>query len=140
MASISIGLMLGAIAIWIGVQNRTLLIGRSIPNAVRDEIVAYMRKDPAVERVTETRTLVLGAQNYKVACDVDFDGRLLGRRLAPLLAERAGEIAEPAQCEELAADLGELVLEELAVEIDRIEAELKERHPELTHLALEADE
>jgi len=140
MASITIGLMLGAIAIWIGVQNRTLLIGRSIPDEVREKIVAYMRKDPVVERVTKTRTLVLGAENYKVACDVDFDGRLIGRRLAPVLAERAGELAEPDQLEELAADLGERVLEELAVEIDRIEAELKELHPELTHLALEADE
>lgn len=140
LASISIGLMLGVIAIWIGYQNRVLLLGRAIPAEVRQAVIDHMNADPVVERVITTRTLVLGAQNYKVACDVDFNGRELGKRLAPVLAERAGDVADEAKREELASDLGEKMMEELALEVDRLEAELRELHPELTHLALEADE
>jgi len=139
LASILIGLMLGGIAIWIALQNRTLLVGRRMPPEIRESVLAYMESQPSVERVVDMRSRVMGANHFKMACDVDFNGRFLGQRLGPWVHERAGELESAEACEQFASEFGERVIDQLSLEVDRLEEELRKIHPELEHLDLEAD-
>ena len=139
LGAIAIGGMLGLVAIWLGVKNRRLLLGPAMPRAIQEEVVAYLQAHPAVQRVRLVRSRIVGADNFRLQAQLDFDGRYLGARLAPLLHERADELATVEGRDRLAADFGEQLLDELAREVDRIEEDLLRRFPHLTYVDLEAD-
>lgn len=139
LGAIVIGMLLGAVAVWLGIKNRALLLGPAIPQHIRDEVVDYLKTHPSVGRVRGVRTRVVGADLFRVQAQIDFDGRRLGARLAEFAAERRPNFDDPEAIRAFAADFGEKLLDELALEVDRIEAELGERFPRLKYVDLEAD-
>jgi hypothetical protein len=54
-------------------------------------------------------------------------------------AKRKGALEDDERRAELAADFGEMVVDSLGKEVDRLEAALFERFPRLRHVALESD-
>lgn len=137
--AIVIGLMLGAVAIWLGVRNRSLLLGPAIPRSLQTEVEQFLREQPAVQRVRRVRTRIVGADRFRFQAELDFDGRALGARMVDMLHERHGELADQHARERFAEEFGERLLDELGVEVDRIEAELGEKFPRLKYVDLEAD-
>lgn len=134
--SIIIGGLLGFVAIWLGVKNRSLLIGRSIPAEVQEQVVAWLKTQPSVENVRGVQSRVIGADQYKLKAEIDWNGRWLGEQTAAWVAQH-----KPADGQEkaFAAEHGEKIVEALGDEIDRIETELKARFPVLKYLDFEAD-
>jgi len=139
LGSLVIGLMLGAVAIFLGVKNRGLILGRSIPARLRKEAIAFLRAQPSVDQVHDVKTLVIGADRFKLKAEIDFDGAFIGRALSPWVAEHLPPPGNPAAAEAFAAEFGDKIVEALGDEIDRIEAELAVRFPRLQHVDLEAD-
>lgn len=139
LASITIGGMLGLIAVVLGVQNSRLILGRRIPLEVRESALAYLRAQDSVVAVAEVQSRVLGAGTFKLKAQVDFDGRALGRPLAPWVSEHLPTGGDAGAIETFSAEFGEQVMERLAAEVDRIESDLQERHPQLKQLDFEAD-
>ncbi|MHC5209304.1 MAG: cation diffusion facilitator family transporter [Planctomycetota bacterium] len=137
--SILIGGMMGLIAVWLGFQNRILILGRSIPVETRQAALDYLHSQPSVETVRAVQSRVLGAADYRLKAEVAFDGRQLAQPLAPWVAEQAPTLTDPARCEEFAGEFGEKLIKALGEEVDRMEQELRERHPELRYLDFEAD-
>lgn len=137
--AIIIGLMLGAVAVWLGVRNRSLLLGPAIPPALQADVEEFLRELPEVQRIRRVRSRIVGADRFRFQADLDFDGRVLGSRLVKLVHERHGELNDPEARERFAADFGEQMLDELGREVDRIEAKLEERFPRLKYVDLEAD-
>jgi len=137
--AIIIGLMLGAVAVWLGIRNRTLLLGPAIPSDLQAEIVAYLEKHPAVMRVRNVKTRIVGADNFRLQAQLDFDGAVLGARMKDFVDERHETLATAEDRETFARDFGDKLLDELAREVDRMEAELEERFPRLKYVDLEAD-
>lgn len=139
LGAIVIGLMLGAVAIWLGLKNRNLLRGPAMPAAMQAEVAAFLRAHPSVQRVRSVRSRIVGADQFRFQAQLDFDGRALGARIAPLVHERYAGLTEADRRETFAQDFGERLLDELALEVDKIEAELVERFPQLQYVDLEAD-
>jgi zinc transporter 9 len=137
--SILIGLMMGAIAFWLGYQNRILILGRSIPEDTRRAVLDYLSEQPTVQSVGAVQSRVVGAAEFKLKAEVEFDGRPLGRSLTELVVERAPSLTDREACQAFAEEFGERLVEALGAEIDRLESELRERHPRLRHLDFEAD-
>ncbi|MEM9463019.1 MAG: cation diffusion facilitator family transporter [Myxococcota bacterium] len=137
--AIMIGLLLGAVAVWLGIRNRSLLLGPAIPRSLQAEVETFLQKLPEVQRVRHVRTRIVGADRFRFQADLDFDGRVLGARLAHLVHERHTELADAEQRERFARDFGEQLLDELGREVDQIEAKLEERFPRLEYVDLEAD-
>jgi zinc transporter 9 len=137
--AIVIGLLLGAVAVLLVIKNRALLLGPAIPKHLEEEVVEYLQGDPAVGRIRGVRTRVVGADEFRLQAQIDFDGAYLGARLADLVLERRAEIDGPEAAEALARDFGERLLDELANEVDRIERDLASRFPRFKYVDLEAD-
>jgi cation diffusion facilitator family transporter len=76
LGSIAIGLLLGAIAIVLAVEMKSLLIGESARPADRAAIVAAIRESAGVRRLIHLRTLHLGPDELLVAAKVDLDPSL----------------------------------------------------------------
>ncbi len=138
-ATLIIGGMMGGVAIWLGLKNRTLIIGRSIPAPLQAKILAFLGEQPSVERVRNVRSVVVGAKVFKFTADVDWDGRVLAEPLIGWVEQRSSVLATPDERAGFARDFGEQLARQLALEIDRIEAELKARFPELAFLDFESD-
>ena len=86
-----------------------------------------------------TRSRVVGANRFRFQAQVDFDGRWLAVRHLDVIRKHVPEMTDAAAQEALAAELGEAVLDELAGEVDRIEADLAKRFPRLQYVDLEVD-
>jgi cation diffusion facilitator family transporter len=71
--SISIGLLLGVIAVVLAVEMKSLLIGESAEPDVDAKIRAAIESTPEVRTVIHLRTLQLGPEELLVATKVDID-------------------------------------------------------------------
>ena len=76
---------------------------------------------------------------YGVFYETDFDGAVLGGRMRDFVDERYEGLTTPEDRDAFARDFGDKLLDELAREVDRMEAELVERFPRLKYVDLEAD-
>ncbi|MDP6942540.1 MAG: cation diffusion facilitator family transporter [Myxococcota bacterium] len=140
-ATLSIGVLLAAVAIFLVRANRVFLLSRAVDSEVHDKIREVLRRHPAVSDVSALTGVVLTMGKYRVAADLDFDGAELARRVLShkdMAAVRAGmESDEAAQ-----AWLGvfaEEILQALAHEVDEIEAEIRAAVPGVTQVDLETD-
>jgi zinc transporter 9 len=136
-ASIVIGLMLGAVAVWLGWRNRVLILGPAIPKDVEDGAVAFLKAQPSVQGVRSVKTKIIAADAYRMRADIDYDGRELGRRHADWLRAQIAAGSDPAA---VAPEFGERFLAALSGEAQRIEGELRQKFPKLRHVDFEVDE
>jgi len=76
-AAILIGLLLGAVAAFMSVEIRSLIVGEAAAPSVRrdiqEAIVAEMGPGRPIRAVNEIRTMQLGPSDILVAASVDFD-------------------------------------------------------------------
>jgi cation diffusion facilitator family transporter len=71
-ASAAIGVVLLSIAVLLGVENHSLLIGEAAPRAVEDRIRRAAAADADVERVVELHTMHVGPRAILVVIAVQF--------------------------------------------------------------------
>ncbi|MFW2388774.1 MAG: cation diffusion facilitator family transporter [Polyangiales bacterium] len=140
-ASVAIGLLLGASAIFLINRNRRHLLGASPPSESVARMMAVLEESPLVARVQDVKVSTLGADSVRFKAEVTFDGRELARRL---LAERDldaswATLDGPQALERLMVEFGGQVTDAIGDEIDRLEAELTEAAPEARHVDLEPD-
>jgi len=74
--SIAIGLLLGVIAVTLGTEMRSLLIGEAASQAQVAAIRAALLDGPVVRRLIHLRTLQLGPDELLVGAKVEFDPAL----------------------------------------------------------------
>ncbi len=137
--SIIIGGMLGFVAVWLGYQNRSLILGRSIPQDVQDKAIDYLKAQPSVQGVRTVKTRIVGADTFKLKADIDWNGRWFGEQQLAWVTEHKAGIATDEGSKEFAAAFGERIAEAIANETNRIEAELRALVPQLKYLDLEGD-
>jgi len=93
-ASIVIGLILGATAVWLAVETKGLLIGESaLPEVVRG-IQALAGAFPEIEHVNEVLTLHMGPENVLVNLSVDFQNDISAERVEKVICELDQAIKE----------------------------------------------
>ena len=139
LGAIAIGLMLGFVAIWLGIRNRSLLLGPSIDAETMLQVEKFLLDQPSVMRVRKARSRLVAADSFRFKAELDFDGRYLGEKLVEHVHARADGLADETSRVAFAKDFGGELMDELGREIDRIEAELADRFPRIVYVDLEAD-
>ncbi|MBT8496329.1 MAG: cation diffusion facilitator family transporter [Deltaproteobacteria bacterium] len=141
LSSIAIGGLLGLMAIWLGWRNRVLLLGPSIPEGMQKQIVDFIEEQPSVDAIRLVRTRIVGAEKFRVAVELDYNGRYLGELDLPWFEEQAaaGLLDTPEGRKQVIGELGHRLSEALGDEVDRLEAALSERFPRIKHIDLEVD-
>lgn len=138
-ASISIGVLLGGVAIWLIARNRDLLVGPAIPPDARKRIETILERNPAVEKIVHLRTRVLDPHTYRVAADLEFEGEVLASRLEPKLEEAWEKIETYEDFRAFAAVYADDVVEQLGDEVDAIEAQIRDTLPQARYLDIETE-
>lgn len=83
--TVTIGAILGVIAIFLAVEMKGLLIGEAADEDVQTRIRAAVEGDPDVRRLIHVRTQHLGPEELLVAGKVEFDRDLAGAELAEVV-------------------------------------------------------
>ena len=79
--SVAIGLLLIAVALFVGVEVTSLLLNEAPPLALRAEIRAAVAEDPAVERVLSLIAVIVGSDRLMVSLKVEFKAQPSGSAL-----------------------------------------------------------
>ena len=137
--SITIGLLLGLIAIWLIYRNTQLLVGASIPPKIRQQVEQIINANPAVEEIVDMKTRVLDTETYRIKADIRFDGEALADKLRPQVDAAYENIKTPEDLRKFAKSFADDVVELLADEIDAIEKKIQQEIPKAQHMDLEAD-
>ncbi|MCP5023513.1 MAG: cation diffusion facilitator family transporter [bacterium] len=137
-ATLVIAGLMGFIAVWLGYKNRSLILGQSLPAETQSQVIDFLESQDTVEGVSRAKSIVVGADSFKFSAEIDWNGSALGERLVPWVQDNLpskGSDALTPFCQEF----GERMTQLVADEVNRIEGELRTRHPELIHLDLEDD-
>ncbi|MBI1751455.1 MAG: cation diffusion facilitator family transporter [Acidobacteria bacterium] len=79
--SVAIGLLLIAVAAFVGVEVTSLLLNEAPPLALRARIRAAVNEDPAVDRVLNLVAVIVGSDRLMVALQVKFHAQPSGAAL-----------------------------------------------------------
>lgn len=76
LASITIGVILGAVALWLAYESKGLLVGESADPGTLEDIRRITTEDDRVTRLVDALTMHLGPDDVLLTLDVDFADRL----------------------------------------------------------------
>ncbi|QGQ22918.1 cation diffusion facilitator family transporter [Gimesia benthica] len=137
--SIGIGVLLGGIAVWLIIRNQELLVGPSIPQETKEQVQRILKNNPLIDDVLDLRSRILSIDNYRIKVDLSFDPKELSKRLKKKALAAYPQIQSEQDFEEFCQKYTRDILDTLAEEIDKIEAEIQRQVPEAKHLDLEAN-
>lgn len=129
-ASIVIGLLLGLVAIYLVMENRDLLLGRSVPDGVEDRFIEVLRSWPSVVDVHDVKTRELTPETYTLKAEVVFRPSHFSSAL------REARAAVPAGQDELPF-LVAATLRSLSIDIDAMEEKIRAAIPQAKHIDIE---
>jgi solute carrier family 30 (zinc transporter), member 9 len=141
-ASLLISALLGAVAIFLVVKNRSALLGQTVSHEMQKRVLTVLEEEPVVEAIHDVKATVLGADSFRFKAEIDFDGAAVAKRwledqdIEQLFARASGDSGS---FERFLVEYGEHICSALGDEIDRIEEQIKERVPGAVHVDLEAD-
>lgn len=141
-ASISIGLLLGVVAIVLIYKNHALIIGRAVDADVEERVIEALQARPSVERILDFKSRILSAKDYRLKMEIEFHGHGLADRILEEedLKTLAAELSNNEdKLREYLRDFADKVVDELGDEVDRLEAEIRQHVPEAKHIDIETD-
>jgi len=137
--SIVVAVLMGFLAVVLVVRNHGALIGPSIPEAVRQQVIEIIRRNPAVEKIVDFRSIVIDSDTYRIKADIKFSGRILAEKLQKNLDAEYAKIHSSEQFKVFAMEYAGAIVDLLGDEIDVIESEIQKKFPQAQFLDLEAD-
>jgi zinc transporter 9 len=141
-AAISIGVLLGVVALFLGKQNRTYLLDAAISSDVQAKCLAVIRDSgKSVKGIFRVHTRVIGADQFALKADVEFDGAQLSDRILSRkhIEEAFAKLKTPDDLDRLLDEHARVVVDEIGHEVDRIEKALSEAIPGAKFIQLEPD-
>ncbi len=140
LGSIVISILLAFTALTLIIKNRSYLLGRAIPDELRDEIVALLEADPVIEKVIDFKSSTLGWGVYRIKCEVEFNGGALLREAfrRRSMKQQFEEVREDfGAFKRFLADYADQIPRLMGKRIDDIEKRIRQKHPSIWHIDIE---
>jgi len=140
--SMAIGGLLGAVSAFMISSNSGALVGRSISDERLKEINRELEGDIMVRQVYDVKGIDMGNGLVRYKAEIDWDGvelakTYLAKQNLKLMLSEIQAVKNEKQLEIFLIKHGEQIVDCLGAEVDRIEKNLKEKHPEVRHVDLE---
>ncbi len=138
--SLVIAALLAVVAVVLILKNRSYVIGRAMPEDMREEVLEILNAEPSIEKVLDFRTSEIGLGIYRIKCDVEFNGSALARELFEdwSVADQFEEATESVESFKRAMiDSLDRIPRLIGQRIDEIETHVRERFPEIQHIDIE---
>jgi zinc transporter 9 len=136
MASILIGLLLGAVALYLVRMNQRYLLGSAVDEDTLASIRHLLDHRASIESVHSVQTRWVGPSSFAYKAEIDFDGAWFANQLADrFAADVVG--ANERNVRRVLTAYTEATAALVAAEVDAIEAEITARHPNAVYILLE---
>lgn len=143
--SIAVGSLLAGVAVYLIMNNRSYLLGRSMDLRSLNRILDVLRKDPVVRGIFDPKTEELAPGIFRFKAEIDFDGgqvvenylRRVGKTQLMGSLEQSIQIGDKGMQEKLLKTYGREIVEALGDEVDRLEREIRHVVPGVRHVDLE---
>ena len=136
MGSIVVGTVLGAIAVHLIVENRTLLLGQAVPDGVEDHFTAILRGRRSIRGVRDVKTRQLTPEAYLLKAEILIDAAFLSERLDDAMPQPLVPMT-PAERAAALTGLAARAVDEIGAEIAAIEQAVRAAIPHARHIDLE---
>ena len=140
LGSIVIAALLATVAIALIIKNRAYLLGRAIPENEREQIIAALIAEPAIDRVLDFKSSVLGIGVYRIKCEVEFNGSALFKEAYQQehLKDQYEEVKNDYETfKRFCVDYADRIPRLIGKKIDEVEARLKKKFPAVEHIDIE---
>ncbi|MBV9349560.1 MAG: cation diffusion facilitator family transporter [Patescibacteria group bacterium] len=138
--SIFIGLLLAGVALVLIVRNRTHLLGKAMPEELREEVIAFVESDPAIEKVIDFKSSSIGLNTYRIKCEVEFNGSALVRTAnrQTSMRETFEEIGDDLEeFKKFSVEYADRIPRLMGKKIDEIERGIRTKFPFVRHIDIE---
>jgi len=139
--SISVGTLLGAVAIFLIRKNKDALLGRAIHPDRMARILSVLKNNPAISSVHDVKAVTLGLGNVRFKAELKFNSYVLAERFLKAQRFNLQQQWRQARTEHdmrmFLQQYSAGMMNFLGEEIDRIEAAIKKEVPEVRHVDLE---
>jgi zinc transporter 9 len=137
-ASITVGVLLGLIAIYLMLANRELLLGRAVPVEAARRFESVIRARRSIADIHDVKTRQLTPESFTFKAEIRFSEAFVAEKLAEALP--SGGLAQVGSAREQALrDMARHLIRVLSEEVDAIEAEVRAAIPEARHIDLELE-
>ncbi|KAI1721500.1 cation efflux family domain-containing protein [Ditylenchus destructor] len=143
--SIAIGTLLFAAAASIIQSNALHLVGRSLPQHTTDSITTKLQNDPVVRFINDVKATSLGVDKSRFKAEVEFNGEEIARKYLQkncnmnYLLEEFKAVKDEEELKKLLITHIAKGIEQVGDETDRLEKEIRKKHPEIRHIDLESN-
>jgi len=138
--SILIGMMLGMVAIFLIIQNRSYLIGKTIDIDIKDDIIDFLESSEFIEKVVDFKSEMLDDKTYIIKCEIEFNGAALTKELNQngIFEKEYEDVKEDyTDFLKFCAYYANLVPRVMGQKINMLEKSLKEEFPNVKYIDME---
>jgi zinc transporter 9 len=138
--SITIGALLGVVAIVLINKNRHYLITKSIPHEMAEEVKEILMSDPSIEKIYDFKSAIFDADKYLIKCDVEFNASALMKDLNKyhFLSNEYEEVqGDQEEFNKFCVEYLDRVPRLVGKKIDEIEKKIKDRFPQIVFIDIE---
>ena len=137
---IIVGLILGFLAILLVMKNHNYIIGKSIDEKTKEDIIEALLEDPCIEKIIDFKSVAVDIGKYRIYATVEWNG-------TPLYEEiyEAGDLKE--EFDNIKDDFKEFtklmfkttdrIPRLIGSHIDKIEKTIKAKFPEIRYVDIE---
>lgn len=138
--SFIIAALLAFVAVFLVVKNRSYLLGKALSDEIREEVIAFMEAEPAIEKVINFKSSALGLGVYRIKCEVEFNGPTLlkksfrGQSLRSQYEKVTGDFEE---FKKFSVEYADRIPRLIGKKVDDIEMKIREKFPMIYEIDIE---
>jgi zinc transporter 9 len=139
--SITVGVLLGFVAIALMNANRELLLGKAIPRHIQKKIYTILLNQKIVDEVHDFKTVMITTDGYRVKAEVEVNGHVLAEKIFASrdFKQEYDSIKDYKDFVKFCAGFSDEVTRTLGKEIDALEEEIEDEIPTVKHIDIEAN-
>ena len=122
------------------IKNKSYLIGRAIPEKMKDDIIEFLEKDTMIEKVIDFKSAILDIGVYRIKCEVEITGSALlndAYRHTKLHHEFEEVKNDFEEFKRFCVDYANRIPRLIGKHIDVIETKLTKKFPAVRHIDIE---
>ncbi len=140
LGSLVVAFLLAFVAVFLIIKNRGYLLGKALPEEIKDEVIRFLNKEPSIEKVIDFKSSALAFGIYRIKCEVEFNGATLLKEAyrGQSMREQFDEIADDfEEFKKFNADFADRIPRIMGKKVDDIEAKIRKKFPMIWHIDIE---
>jgi len=137
---IFIGFILGFLAITLIIKNHQYIIGKSLDEETKEEIIEFLLKDSCIENISDFKSVAVDINKYRIYATVEWNGTPLYREIyeAGDLREEFDKVKKDfRKFVKMMFDTTDRIPRLVGNRIDEIEKRVTEKFPQIVYVDIE---